>query len=50
MKTFTYLWQYLAEFFVEWETHFILSNIYQKSVPFMRKGENMVDPERLQII
>ena len=47
MKTFSYLCQYLANFFLEWEmfwtkavekikTHFMLSNSFSKIVPFMR--------------
>jgi hypothetical protein len=47
MKTFSYLWQYLAEFFSEREmfeikvyrkpnTHFIGGNIFPKTVSFRR--------------
>ena len=48
MKTFSHLWQYLAEFFLEWEMfhinvleeikhiHFMFSNFLSKIVPFER--------------
>ena len=48
MKTDVHLWQYLAEFFLEWEvfpaqmmgenqsTHFLLNNFFPKIVRFMR--------------
>jgi hypothetical protein len=48
MKTFSYLWQYLAKFFLEWETfeteivqkiktHIFFNNFFfPKIVPFMR--------------
>ena len=61
MKTFSHLWQYLAEFFVEWEIFHI--KVVDKikihilcSVAFFRKScryeimkKNMVEPERPQM-
>jgi hypothetical protein len=46
MKTFVHLWQYVAEFFLEWEmfqtkvvakikTQFIFNNLFPKIVPFI---------------
>jgi hypothetical protein len=48
MKTVSHLWQYLTEFFLEWEifqiksiekikTHFMFSNFVSKIVPFLRE-------------
>jgi hypothetical protein len=54
MKTFSHLWQYLAEFFLEWEmfqiraveyikTHVLLSITFsRKSCPLQDKVEIMV--------
>jgi hypothetical protein len=47
MKMFLHLWQYLAEFFLEWEifwtkvvekikTHLMFINSFSKIAPFMR--------------
>jgi hypothetical protein len=51
MKTFSHLWRYLAEFFLEWEnvsnkcyrenknTHFMLCNFFRKSYYFLDNFE-----------
>ena len=63
MKTFSHLWQYLAEFFLEWEmfqikvvekikTHILCSVTFfflPKIVPFVRTSKSMVEPSRPQI-
>jgi len=47
MKSYAHLWQYLAEFFLEWEmfqaevveknrTHFVLNNFNREAVSFVR--------------
>ena len=48
MKTFAHLWQYVDEFFLEWEifldkrcranenTHFMSNKVFPKIVPLMR--------------
>jgi hypothetical protein len=38
-EEFTHLWQYIAEFCLEWEnenTHFVFIKLFSKIVPFMR--------------
>ena len=59
MKTFTHLWQYLAEFFLEWEMFQIkvvekVETHILRRVPFLRAAreimwKNMVEPERSQM-
>ena len=62
MKTFSYLWQYLAEFFIEWEmfqindvekikTHFIFNNFFSENrAVYEILSKNVVEPERPQMI
>ena len=59
MHTFSHLWQYLAEFFLEWymfqikvekvETHFLCNNFLPKTMSFMRISKNVVEPWRPQM-
>jgi hypothetical protein len=62
MKTFTHLWQYLAEFFLEWEifqikvvekikTHILCSETFFFENRVVREimSKNVVEPERPQI-
>jgi hypothetical protein len=59
MKTFSHLWQYLAEFFLEWEmfqrkfvekikTHILCSVtfFYENRAVYEIISTNMVEPER----
>jgi hypothetical protein len=62
MKTFSHLWQYLAEFFLEWEMFQIkvveeikphtsmFNNVFQNRAVYEKMSENMVESERMQII
>jgi hypothetical protein len=64
MKTFSRLWQYLAEFFVEWEiyqikvvekikTHILCSAIFfppSNRTVYEIMSKNMMEPERTQTI
>jgi hypothetical protein len=61
MKTFSLLWQYLAEFFLVWEifqvkdvekieTHFMLSFFFSENrAVYEKMSKNMVEPERPQM-
>jgi hypothetical protein len=60
MKTFSHLWQYLSEFFLEWEMfqikvvkkskHILCSvTFFRKSCRLLDNVENMVEPERAQM-
>ena len=61
MKTFSHLWKYLAEFFLEWEafqikvvqkikTHFMFSTFFSENRAIYEiTSKNVVEPERLQV-
>ena len=62
MKTFSHLWEYLADFFLQWElcqakaaekmkTRILRSlNSFPKIMLFVRMSKNVVEPEKLQMI
>jgi hypothetical protein len=61
MMTYVHLWQYLAEFFLEWEmfqtkvvekikTHFLFSNFFPENLAVYEiTWKNIVEPDRPQM-